>query len=421
MLAADQIPSAEACLAIGDSYLIDEDCENAINSYAMALSLCQDDNDDEGGRVTRFRALSHNTEALIRLERFDEAMEHGKLAVASIVPGLREGETEACYHRVGVVLFHLKQYDEAESMFRQAVQLATLNNKGDAKDRHNNYIQRCKAAKRSNIDPEDSEMLIVEEIPQKSPARSGDISSSTPEAVTRIQQPTMPKYQYYQTEKVMTIAILEPNMRNEDLQVKFGTKRLTVIVKKQNFDFTVICGRLYDKVKPEKCKVIIKSEKVLIKLHKADPHDWHELMSKRMYDDEDEDDDVKDSSVAKASATASAPSTENSTMPPSKPPIPRPYVSHRDWDAIERDLKHQEKQEKPQGEEAMNALFQSIYSKADPDTQRAMIKSFQTSGGTVLSTNWDEVKSKDYEQEREAPKGMEWKTWEGQKLDQKKT
>ena len=28
---------------------------------------------------------------------------------------------------------------------------------------------------------------------------------------------------------------------------------------------------------------------------------------------------------------------------------------------------------------------------ADEDTRRAMVKSYQTSGGTVLSTNWDEV------------------------------
>ena len=40
-----------------------------------------------------------------------------------------------------------------------------------------------------------------------------------------------------------------------------------------------------------------------------------------------------------------------------------------------------------------------------------MVKSFQTSGGTVLSTNWKEVKEKNYENEREAPKGQEMKDW----------
>lgn len=45
----------------------------------------------------------------------------------------------------------------------------------------------------------------------------------------------------------------------------------------------------------------------------------------------------------------------------------------------------------------MNALFKQIYDKANPDTRRAMMKSYQTSGGTVLSTNWDEVASKEYD------------------------
>lgn len=48
-----------------------------------------------------------------------------------------------------------------------------------------------------------------------------------------------------------------------------------------------------------------------------------------------------------------------------------------------------------------------------------MIKSYQTSGGTVLSTNWNEVSQKNYEDERQAPKGMEWKNWEGDRLPQK--
>lgn len=51
-----------------------------------------------------------------------------------------------------------------------------------------------------------------------------------------------------------------------------------------------------------------------------------------------------------------------------------------------------------------------MYDKADEDTRRAMIKSYQTSGGTVLSMDWKEVAKKDYEgKDRvDAPDGQQW-------------
>ena len=89
---------------------------------------------------------------------------------------------------------------------------------------------------------------------------------------------------------------------------------------------------------------------------------------------------------------------------------PKPYASNKNWDAIDKDLKEELENEKPEGDAALNSLFKQIYERADPDTRRAMMKSYQTSGGTVLSTNWNEVAEKDYEgkDRPSAPDGQEW-------------
>ena len=70
----------------------------------------------------------------------------------------------------------------------------------------------------------------------------------------------------------------------------------------------------------------------------------------------------------------------------------------KDWSQLDKEIDEQEKEDASKD--------------GNEETRRAMIKSFQTSGGTVLSTNWDEVKDKDYEgkDRPEAPKGQEWAT-----------
>ena len=88
----------------------------------------------------------------------------------------------------------------------------------------------------------------------------------------------------------------------------------------------------------------------------------------------------------------------------------KPYASNKNWDQIGNDIQKELDDEKPEGDSALNGLFKQIYERADPDTRRAMMKSYQTSGGTVLSTNWGEVNDKDYEgkDRPSAPDGQMW-------------
>ncbi|KAI0471488.1 SGS domain-containing protein [Xylariaceae sp. FL0804] len=58
----------------------------------------------------------------------------------------------------------------------------------------------------------------------------------------------------------------------------------------------------------------------------------------------------------------------------------------------------------------VDSFFQSIYKNADPDTKRAMMKSYVESNGTSLSTSWAEAKSKTYE--TLPPDGSEAKKWD---------
>ena len=63
----------------------------------------------------------------------------------------------------------------------------------------------------------------------------------------------------------------------------------------------------------------------------------------------------------------------------------------KDWNRIEKDLLKELEEEEKNQKKSIDEVFREIYSKGTDEQKRAMIKSYSTSGGTVLSTNWDEV------------------------------
>ncbi|KAF4623657.1 hypothetical protein D9613_001787 [Agrocybe pediades] len=87
----------------------------------------------------------------------------------------------------------------------------------------------------------------------------------------------------------------------------------------------------------------------------------------------------------------------------------------KNWEGITETILKSEKEKSPDedpnvgGDSTLNSFFQKIFADADEDTKRAMMKSYQESGGTTLSTNWDEVKKAKVEVK--PPEGSEWKKW----------
>ncbi|KAH8100690.1 SGS-domain-containing protein [Cristinia sonorae] len=197
-----------------------------------------------------------------------------------------------------------------------------------------------------------------------------------------------PRHEFYETDDKLTLSIFDKGADPEKVTVEFGPRKLVY----RHLDRELVLQPLKGQIDPSQSNFSVGKVKVEIRLSKLAQGRWGAL--------------VGDSPDPVASTSFAPP-------PPAGPSEPR--KPRKNWDGITEAILSAEKPITPDqdpnagGDASVNEFFQKLFANADEDTKRAMMKSYSESGGTTLSTNWDEVKKGKVEVK--PPEGSEWKKW----------
>ncbi|KAF8013367.1 hypothetical protein BT93_I1265 [Corymbia citriodora subsp. variegata] len=355
---------------------LDDDFESAVDCYSQAIYSSPGNAD-----LYADRAQAH-----IKLGSFTEAVSDANKAI-ELDPSMVKA-----YLRKGSACMKLEEYPTAKAALEKGASLSQQDS------RFTKLIEECEKHIAEDVTDQKAHdgapPSSVTAQPSDQNAEADEEIQEGPEMVQQSNavEPVKPKFrhEFYQKPDEVVVTIFAKGIAPEDLLVEFGEQILSVRINVPNEDAYYLQSRLFQKVIPEKCRYQILSTKVEIRLAKAEAIQWKSL---------------------EYSKEATVP--QKVTLPsvgPTRPAYPSSKNKVANWDKLEAEVKQEEKDEKLDGDAALNKLFRDIFSNADEDARRAMTKSFVESNGTVLSTNWKEVGAKKVE--GSPPDGMELKKWE---------
>ncbi|XP_076446106.1 protein SGT1 homolog [Babylonia areolata] len=348
--------AAESFSKANDEY-ISENYKRAVELYTEAMS--QDPNSED--------ALVNRAQAYLKLDQYEDAIQDcDKVLVMN-------SKNVKAYLRKGTALFYQQDYQKALDAFKEGVQLT------DDISTFEVWIEKCE--------------IKLNEGKQNSEESSADKTKSTASAPAPAPAPApaKPKYDWYQTSTHVVVTLLQKNTKKEDLVFDTTDTMLKVHTKQPNGEDVNLEIQLLHPVMPNQTTAKVMTSKVEIKLKKAEGIQWTKLEG--------------DGQKFSLKLPSAAPS-DSATV--AKYPSSSHYT--RNWDKLEQEVKEEEKNEKLEGDAALNKLFQQIYADGSDEVKKAMMKSFSESSGTVLSTNWSEV-GKEKVQVK-PPDGVEYKTYE---------
>ncbi|KAI2476554.1 sgt1 and cs domain containing protein [Pyrenophora tritici-repentis] len=369
--------------------------DEAIELYTKALSVNPTAVKYYIGRATAYQRTSKHTESLKDAEI---------AVVLAKKRGTRELIKDAQFRRA-VALYHLGKFADA-SFLLNIVKVF------DDKDKMLPIWEAKIAAKLQNV-PEDERKPTIEETPiveiptasaPTAPAKVEESASKqttgqapTPIAVTPLNKI---KTDWYQVHDTVTLTIMAKGIPKDRADVKIEDESVYISfpIDGTASEYSYAVDPLYASIDPAQSKYRITPNKLEVTLRKASPGvRWHEL--------------ERPADVGQSDSTTAQQSTTEVTVPIREGPAPAYPTSSKsgakNWDKVVVD--DLDDLDELDGGDETSRFFKQLYSGATPEQQRAMMKSYSESGGTVLSTDWSNVGNKTVVPE--PPEGMEAKKY----------
>ncbi|KAL1850345.1 Cochaperone protein [Paecilomyces lecythidis] len=242
-------------------------------------------------------------------------------------------------------------------------------------------------------------------------------AAPSPAGSTPIAPPSKVRHEWYQSSDSVVLTLYVKGVPKDKVDVEFKENSISIeFPQPSGAQFTFSLDPLFAPIDTSTSKYTVMSTKIEVVLRKKVPgHKWSALEAASIKK-------LADPSSIASGAPSTVPSESASsttiTAPTDQGPAYPTSSRHgvKNWDKLATDLtskKKEKSKDKSKKSEAkadaggdsdaesvdsdygsgdpVDSFFKKLYAGADPDTRRAMMKSYYESQGTALSTNWAEV------------------------------
>jgi suppressor of G2 allele of SKP1 len=344
-----------------------------------------------------------------RSKQYAEALSDAEVAVALAHKRAKRELIKDAQLRRAIALFFNERYADAEFVLGIVKRL-------DDKEK-TIAIWDMKIQGKLKALPEDDELrkVTAKEVPDVDISNAKAASAKTDVKEEAAQETVAPKpvvptpankikHDWYQNNENVYFTLLAKGVPKDKATVEIEMDSLTISFPIQDSsDFNYSLDPLYGPVDAANSTFRITATKIEVVLKKSLPGlKWKTLEG-----------DLDTRTPSEDKDKVAIPSHILSNTNDAPPPYPTSSrKGAKDWDKVAKDLSTKptadgkggvENDLDDEGDET-NVFFKHLYKGASPEQQRAMMKSYQESGGTVLSTDWNDIGSRDVVPE--PPEGM---------------